>query len=215
MKNVGNADVGARVTWGLPLWNGRRLPQVVYALLDQNPQQGGREALAHRPTFERRESGQPLTVSLGNESASPCHHKRGSHPFSRLEGCVNNLLELRCVDLGRQRLFRQHITHWPLLCRWVRQSALDRYRSEINGTLANRERHASLAPEIFGAACDTIRERDVNCSVGAIDHWLPNLAAFRVRAREISNVLSCEVRREAGNEHCRTHDLRKAGRVVL
>src|SRR6266550_3174855 len=135
MQDVSNPDLSARIARTLPLRNGRRLPQVVDALLDEDAHQRGRQALAHRPAFERRVRGDAVSVTLGNEASSPSHHEGGSHLCGRPEGCVHCLFHLGGIELRRQRLLGQSITHGPLLCGGVGQPTLEFDRCEIHRVL--------------------------------------------------------------------------------
>src|SRR3989442_15556820 len=94
MQDVGNPDLAAQIARILPLGNGRRLPEAVDALLDEDPHQRGRHALAHRPAFEWRVRGDALAVPLSNEASSPRHYEGGSHTCGRLEGSIHCLLHL-------------------------------------------------------------------------------------------------------------------------
>lgn len=134
-----------------------RLVQRVDALLDQNPEQRGRDALAHRPSFERRLRSEAFAIALSDEPAFPSDHKRSSQPFSRLERCLDGCLELRGVDLRWRGIPRQHVAHGPGLGRRIGQSALYGDRSEIQSALTDRQRDTSLAPEVLGGADRTIR----------------------------------------------------------
>src|SRR5207344_862788 len=127
-----------------------RLVQIIDAVFDQNPKECCRNALAHGPAFERRLRRKTFRVALGNEPAFPRHNERSGQSFGGLERGIHGSFEFLGVDLCRQRLLWQHVAHGPQLGRGIGQSALDGDRLELHGALADRERDATLAPEILG-----------------------------------------------------------------
>ena len=116
VQEIGNANLGARIARTLPLRNRRRLPYVVDAPLDQDAQECGRQALAHRPALERRVHRDAFPVPLADEAPSPRHHEGGRHACGRLEGRVHCSFHFGRVEFRGQRVARQHITHGPQLC---------------------------------------------------------------------------------------------------
>src|SRR5437899_2216784 len=188
MQDVGNANLSPRIPTTLPLRNGCRLQQIVDALLDEHAHHGGSQALAHRPAFERGSRCHALAIALADEASLPRHYEGCCHSCSRLEGGVHSSFDLGSVDLLRQWVVGQRITHGPSLRRGFRQLALDDDWRETDGVLAHWKRHAPLAPKILGGASHAIWQCDVNGLVDAIDHRLCYLRALRVRAREISDV---------------------------
>jgi hypothetical protein len=58
----------------------------------------------------------------------------------------------------------------------------------MHGALADRERDATLAPEILGGTGHAIREHDVDRLVGAIDDRLAELRALFVGRSEKPNI---------------------------
>src|SRR3981081_2999925 len=71
----------------------------------------------------------------------------------------------------------------PQLGRGIGQSAFDGDRLEIHGALADRERDATLAPEILGGTGHAIREHDVDRLVSAIDDRLGEFIGLSVGGR--------------------------------
>ena len=132
-----------------------------------------------------------------------------------IEGEVRRLLQLRLVELRRQRRVGQPIAHRPVLRRRIRQRALHRDRREEHVLLADRQRHAALAAEVLRRAGDAVGHRDVHGLAGAIDDGLADLRARLVGAGEVADVLLGEVGIEAGDEDGRAHHLGVAGGVVL
>jgi hypothetical protein len=178
----------------LPFRNRCRLVQIIDPVFDQNSKECCRNALAHGPAFERRLRRKTFRVALGNEQAFPRYNERSGQSFGRLERGVHGSFELFGVDLCRQRLLRQHVAHRPQLRRGIRQSALDVDGLEIHGALADRKRNATLAPKIFGRPGHSIRKRDVDRLVGAIDDRLAELRALCVGRREKPNCTSSNQR---------------------
>ena len=140
-------------------------------------------------------------IALGNEPAFPRHNERRGQSLGRLERGIRGSLEFLGVDLCRQRPLRQHVAHGPQLGRGIGQSALDGDRLEIHGTLADRERDATLTPEILGGTGHAIREHDVDRLVGAIDDRLSELRALSVGRSEKPNIFGREIGRKAGHEY--------------
>src|SRR2546430_15950132 len=71
MKEIRNANLGTGIVRTLPLRDGRRLPEIVDTLLDQDAHQCGGHALAHRPTFEWRVDPGSLSGLLARGNAPP------------------------------------------------------------------------------------------------------------------------------------------------
>jgi heat-inducible transcriptional repressor len=160
-----------------------------------------RNALAHGPAFERRLRRNTFPVALSNEAAFPRHNERRGQSFGRLERGIHGSFEFLGVDFCRQRILRQHVAHGPQLGRGIGQSALDGDRLEIHGALADRERDATLAPEIFGRPGHAVGERDVDRLVGAVDDRLAELCALSVGRREKPDIFGREIGRKAGQEY--------------
>ena len=115
MKQILDADFGARVAGCLPFWDGGWLRQFVHAFVEQDSEQSGGDALAHRPAFEWSVPVHPLAVALGDEAALPGDHESSGQGLGRLECSVDSRLEFYRVDLRGQRPLRQHISHRPWL----------------------------------------------------------------------------------------------------
>src|SRR5205823_9810268 len=101
VHEIGDADLRARIVPALPLRNRSRLVQIIDALLYENAQECGRQALSHRPAFQGRARRDTGAVSLADDPSLPRHHKAGSHPRGRLEGRVHGR-----PDRGRVELMR-------------------------------------------------------------------------------------------------------------
>ena len=82
-------------------------------------------------------------------------------------------------------------------------------------TSAQRERDAPLVTEKLGATPHAVGERHVHGPTGTVDDRLAQLRALGVRRREVADILGGELGIEAGDEHCRAHDLGEARRIVL
>ena len=198
----------------LPLGDRRRLPQLVCALPDENAHQCGGHALSHRPAFERRVLRDAGPVPLADETPSPRHHERRRHPRRRLERRIDGALHLCRIELRRERRLRQRIAHRPFLRRGVGKPFLDPHGFEIHLALSLRQRHASLVSKVLRRARDAVRQFDVHSFSRTIDHRLSDLRSLLVRAGEVADVLGGKVRVQAGDEHCRAHDLGEARRVM-
>jgi len=118
---------------------------LVHTFFEQNAKQRGSNAFAHRPAFERRADIDAVAVALGDDTPFPGDHESCSQGLGRIECCIDSRPQFCCVDLGRQRLAWNQIAHRPRFGGRVRQSALNHYRSEMDGAFAQRQRHASLA----------------------------------------------------------------------
>jgi hypothetical protein len=129
-----------------------------------------------------------------------CHEGRGQS-LGRLESRFNGSLELRSVDLGRQRFVRQHIAHRPRLSARIGQLALHGYWREMDRALTEWERHAALAAKIFGCSCYPVGERDVHRLIDAVDYGLTKLYPYLIRRCEKSDVLSSKIWFETSHEH--------------
>src|SRR5439155_444230 len=153
-------SMGKSVT--LPLRDGRRLPEIVDTLLDQDAHQCGGHALAHRPTFEWRVHRDPFAVSLADETSPPRDDEGGRHSRVGFKGQVDGVFDVGGVDLLWERVPGQDIAHGPRLSRGVRQLTYDLRRREVHGVRAYRQRHAALVPEVLCRARHTIREHYVH-----------------------------------------------------
>src|SRR5262245_48003481 len=76
VQQVCDADLAARVTWSWPLWDRCGLVQRIDALLDQYAEQRRNQALAHRPTGQRRLRRDALGVALREQPPLPDHDER-------------------------------------------------------------------------------------------------------------------------------------------
>jgi hypothetical protein len=81
----------------------------------------------------------------------------------------------------------------------------------MNRALTKRQRHTSLASEIFGSPCYPVRKRDVNRLVGTVDYGLTEDCPDLIRRSEKSDILSSKIRCKTGYEHGRAHNLGVAG----
>jgi len=59
--------------------------------------------------------------------------------------------------------------------------------------LNQRQRHAALAAKVFGRPSYSVRQRDVNRFVGAVDHGFAKLRPHLVWRSEISDILSSKI----------------------
>ena len=215
MHHVADANLGARIAGASPFRDRRRLPDVVDTLFDQNAHQRRGEALAHGPAFERCARRDAVAVAFGDQASAPSHDESGGHAAGGIECCIDRLLEFARVDLHGRRIGRQHIAHRPSFGGRIGQLALHGHRREMNCALTKRQRHTSLATEIFGCPRYPVRKRDVDGLLGAIDDRFAQLVPHLVRSGEITHVLGGEIRIEFGDEYGRAHSLGEARGVML
>ena len=111
---------------------------------------------------------------------------------------VDSRLEFCRIDLARQRLIRQHIAHGPRNGIGIWQFTLYDYRREMDYGFSKRKRHAALAAKVFGRSSYSVRQRDVNRFVSAVDHRLIEFRPHRIWSSEISDILSSKIWCKAG-----------------
>ena len=197
---------GARIARGLPLGDRRRLPQLVIAAPNQNPHQRRRQALGHRPAFERSLRGDAGPVTLGDQPSAPGNRQRRGEPFCGSERGVESLLQLVGIDARRDRANRR-VARGPGLRRIRPGAARHGNRREIHRRRAGWQHDAPLIAQIARRPARAVRQGDVHGLGGAVDDRLADLGALGVGADEVADVLGGEVGIEAGDEHGRTHDL--------
>jgi len=97
----------------------------------------------------------------------------------------------------------------PLSCPGpcIRQLALYNQRPEMDRGLNQRQRHAALAAKVFGRPSYSVRQRDVNRFVGAVDHGFAKLRPHLVWRSEISDILSSKIWCKTGHKHRCAHNL--------
>jgi hypothetical protein len=80
-------------------------------------------------------------------------------------------------------------------------------RPEMDRGLNQRQRHAALAAKVFGRPSYSVRQRDVNRFVGAVDHGFAKLRPHLVWRSEISDILSSKIWCKTGHKHRCAHNL--------
>ena len=194
VEDVHDADLRARIARRLPFGNRRRLVERVDALLDENAHQRAAQALSHRPALERRGRRDVIAVPLRDDAALVGDDERGGHP-GRIEGGFDRLLHLGHVDSGGQSAGRQQIAHRPRLRLRVRQRALHDRRREEHVGLADRQRDAPLAADLFGCPDRAIGHRHFDRPLFAVDLRRAELGPLGIWRGEVADILG----RKAGS----------------
>ena len=213
-QDVGDADPPARVALGLPFRHRRRLPQVVDALLNQDPHQGRGQALAHRPALQRGVQVDARAVTLGDDAPPVGRHERRGHPFRRLERRVRRLRHLRGVHALGERRGRQRVAHRPHLRPGVGQGTGDVDRVEEHVVFADGQRDAAVVAVELRRPHDAVGQGQVHPAPVAVDLDRRDVRAVLVGAAEEAHVLGRELGVEAGDEDGRAEGLGETGGVV-
>src|SRR5207247_9115985 len=115
MKEIRKAKLGTGIVRTVPLRDGRRLPEIVDTLLDQDAHQCGGHALAHRPTFEWRVQRDAFAVSLADETSPPRDAEGGRHSRGGFKGEVDGVFDVGGVRLRWERVRGPDIARGPRL----------------------------------------------------------------------------------------------------
>ena len=212
---VADADRLTRIALALPLRNGRRLPELVFALLDEHAHQSAGEALAHRPALERRVEIDPLAVALPQKSAPVGDYESERARLRRPEADVESSLDPRPVDLRRPRLVWEEVTHRPR--RRLRGRQISRHVAgcEADGVLADRVRNAPLVLVPLRATRHAVRQRERDELALVVDGGVDHMRALIERRGEAAHVGGRVLELESRDEDRRAEDLREARGVMM
>ena len=213
-QDVGDADGLAGVALGLPLGHRRGLPQVVDALLNEDPHQGRGQALAHRPALERGVQVDAGAVALADDAPPVGHHERGGHSLRRVERGVHRLGDLRGVHPLGEGCNGHRVAHRPHLRPAVGQGAGDVHRLEEDVLGVDGQRDAAVVTVELGGPHHAVGQGQPHAALVLVDLDGGDVRAVLVGAAEEAHVLGREGRVEAGHEDGRAQGLGEARGVV-
>ena len=192
----------------------RRLPQVVDALLNQDPHEGGGQALAHRPALERGVQVDAVAVALADDAPPVGHHEGRGQSLGRVERGVHRLGHLRGVNaLGEGRV-RHRVAHRPHLRPGVGQGAGDVHRLEEHVLRVDGQRDAAVVAVELRGPHDAVGQGQAHPALVLVDLDARHVPALLVGSAEEADVLGRERGVEAGHEDGRAQGLGEARGVV-
>ena len=157
----------------------------------------------------------PGSIALGDEPPLVDHDERRGERRRRIERGRHCGIQLRLVDLRRQRRLRQPVAHRPVLRRRIGQRRLHGHGREGHILRAARQRDATLIADEPGAARDAVRQRQPHLMRVAVDDGVDDLGAAGARRYEEPVLVHGGLEVASGDEDRRAQDLRKPGRLML
>ena len=152
----------------VPQLDRRGVVQADVALLRQDAQQGGRDALAHRPAFQLGVLVGAFTVPFTDDLSLVDGNERCGQAVALergIDGCAN----LRPVKADRPGVVRHDVAHRPRLRHRVGQRGLDGCRLEQHVVVSRWDDDAPLVAEVLRPAGEIV-EGDVDGSGRPVQH---------------------------------------------